>query len=60
MDNAGMMNRVDSQFVAWFGAVYPENEGLLAKHKQGGGIRPWLLAHLPGHRPEVANQAGCR
>jgi N-acetylmuramoyl-L-alanine amidase len=41
MDNAGVMNRVGSQFVAWFGAVYPDSEVLLAEHKQGGGIRPW-------------------
>jgi len=41
MDNAGVMNRVGSQYVAWFGKVYPDSEVLLAEHKHGGGLRAW-------------------
>lgn len=41
MDNAGPMNRVGTNFVAWFGKTYPENEVMLAEHKNGGGVRGW-------------------
>lgn len=41
MDNAGPMNRVGANFVAWFGKSYPENEVMLAEHKHGGGVRGW-------------------
>jgi N-acetylmuramoyl-L-alanine amidase len=41
MDNAGAMNRVGEQYVAWFGRAYPASEVLLAEHRHGGGVRPW-------------------
>ena len=41
MDNAGAMNRVGDQYVAWFGRTYPAGEVMLAEHQHGGGVRPW-------------------
>ena len=41
MDNAGLLKKVGSQYVAWFGQVYPPDEVLLAEHKHGGGVQPW-------------------
>jgi len=41
MDNAGVMNKVGNQYVAWFGKAYPDSEVLLAEHKHGGGVRAW-------------------
>jgi N-acetylmuramoyl-L-alanine amidase len=41
LDNAGLMNKVGNQYVAWFGKVYPDSEVLLAEHKHGGGVRAW-------------------
>ncbi|MFO1318684.1 MAG: N-acetylmuramoyl-L-alanine amidase [Burkholderiales bacterium] len=41
MDNAGILKRVGSKFVAWFGKEYPESEVVLAAHKHGGGVQPW-------------------
>ncbi|HEX5372522.1 MAG TPA: N-acetylmuramoyl-L-alanine amidase [Aquabacterium sp.] len=41
MDNAGQLKKVGSQYQAWFGKVYPDDEVLLAEHKHGGGIQPW-------------------
>jgi N-acetylmuramoyl-L-alanine amidase len=41
MDNAGLMKKVGSQYVAWFGKVYPDSEVLLAEHKHGGGVLAW-------------------
>ena len=41
IDNAGLMNKVGNQYVAWFGKAYPDSEVLLAEHKHGGGVRAW-------------------
>ncbi|MBL8394047.1 MAG: N-acetylmuramoyl-L-alanine amidase [Candidatus Accumulibacter sp.] len=41
MDNAGLLKRVGSQYQAWFGKVYPEEEVLLAVHRNGGPLSPW-------------------
>jgi N-acetylmuramoyl-L-alanine amidase len=41
MDNAGLLKRVGSQYQAWFGKVYPEDEVMLAAHRNGGPVSPW-------------------
>lgn len=41
LDNAGPMNQVGKQFVAWFGKAYPASEVMMAAHKHGGPVRPW-------------------
>jgi N-acetylmuramoyl-L-alanine amidase len=41
IDNAGPLNAVGSQFVAWFGKSYPASEVMMAAHKHGGPVRPW-------------------
>ncbi len=41
MDNAGLLRRIGAQYVAWFGAPYPDGEVLLAEHRHGGGVQPW-------------------
>ncbi len=41
MDNAGLLKRVGSQYQAWFGKAYPEDEILLAAHRNGGPVSPW-------------------
>lgn len=41
MDNAGILKRVGTKYVAWFGKAYPESEVVLAAHKHGGGVQPW-------------------
>jgi N-acetylmuramoyl-L-alanine amidase len=41
IDNAGPLNAVGGQFVAWFGKSYPASEVMMAAHKHGGPSRPW-------------------
>lgn len=41
MDNAGLLKRVGSQYQAWFGKVYPDDEVTLAAHRNGGPVVPW-------------------
>ncbi len=41
IDNAGPMNQVGDQFIAWFGKAYPASEVMMAAHKHGGPVRPW-------------------
>jgi N-acetylmuramoyl-L-alanine amidase len=41
MDNAGLLHREGERFVAWFGKAYPENEVVVAAHRNGGGLQPW-------------------
>ena len=41
MDNAGLLHREGTRFVAWFGKAYPDTEVLLAEHRHGGGVQPW-------------------
>jgi N-acetylmuramoyl-L-alanine amidase len=41
IDNAGPMNQVGDQFIAWFGKAYPATEVMMAAHKHGGPVRPW-------------------
>ncbi|MBL8390636.1 MAG: N-acetylmuramoyl-L-alanine amidase [Candidatus Accumulibacter sp.] len=41
MDNAGLLKRIGSQYQAWFGKAYPEDEVLLAAHRNGGPVSPW-------------------
>ncbi len=41
MDNAGLLKRVGPHYQAWFGAIYPDDQVLLAEHKYGGGVQPW-------------------
>jgi N-acetylmuramoyl-L-alanine amidase len=41
IDNAGPMNQVGDQFIAWFGKAYPAGEVMMAAHKHGGPVRPW-------------------
>jgi N-acetylmuramoyl-L-alanine amidase len=41
IDNAGPMNQVGDQFVAWFGKAFPASEVMMAAHKHGGPVRPW-------------------
>ncbi|WP_313952019.1 N-acetylmuramoyl-L-alanine amidase [Accumulibacter sp.] len=41
MDNAGLLRRVGSQYQAWFAKVYPDEEVMLAAHRNGGPVSPW-------------------
>lgn len=41
MDNAGLLKRVGPHYQAWFGAIYPDDQVLVAEHKYGGGVQPW-------------------
>jgi N-acetylmuramoyl-L-alanine amidase len=41
IDNAGLLKKVGSQYQAWFGKTYPEDQVLLAAHKHGGSVQPW-------------------
>lgn len=41
LDNAGRMERVGANYVAWFGKQYGVSDVTLAEHKHGGGVRPW-------------------
>ena len=41
MDNAGLLKKVGSQYQAWFAKVYPDDEVVLAAHRNGGPESPW-------------------
>lgn len=41
MDNAGPLKRIGSKFRSWFGAEYPEDEVLQAKHKFESEVAFW-------------------
>ncbi len=41
LDNAGPLERQGDQWRAWFGRRYPDEEVLVARHKNGGPRRGW-------------------